>query len=94
LCGWIGKALLYMMFWIMFSSFLCSSSYKLYVFSQLQRNLTAAYLCWAGWLEVYGMIVSVEVGFLYGYLPVLWGLVDSDVQVVYFVVSLCFCHKF
>ena len=23
------------------------------------------YLCWVGWLEVYGMIVSVNVGFLY-----------------------------
>ena len=25
----------------------------------------AAYLCWVGWFEVYGMIVSVNVGFLY-----------------------------
>ena len=36
-----------------------------------------------------------ESGFpVHGYLPVHRGLVDSDVQVVYFVVSLCFCHKF
>ena len=36
-----------------------------------------------------------ESGFpVYGCLPVHRGLVDSDVQVVYFVVSLCFCHKF
>ena len=43
LCGWIGKTLLYMVFWIMFSSFLYSSSCKLYVFSLLYRNLMAAY---------------------------------------------------
>jgi len=30
----------------------------------LQRNLTVACLCWVGWLEVYGMIVSVNLGFL------------------------------
>jgi len=24
-----------------------------------------AYLCWLGWLELYGMMVSVNVGFLY-----------------------------
>ena len=36
-----------------------------------------------------------ESGFpVYGYLPVRRGLVHSDVQVVYFVVSLCFCRKF
>ena len=29
------------------------------------QSVTAAYLCWAGWLEVYGMIVSMKVGFLY-----------------------------
>ena len=34
------------------------------MFSLLYRNLTAAYLCWAGWFEVYGMIASVNVGFL------------------------------
>ena len=55
LCGWIGKALLYMMLWIMFSSVLYSSSCRLYVFSLLYRNLIAAYLCWAGWFEVYGV---------------------------------------
>ena len=36
-----------------------------------------------------------ESGFpVYGYLPVRRGLADGDVQVVYFVVSLCFCRKF
>jgi len=35
------------------------------VFNLLYRNLMAAYLFWAGWLEEYGMIVSVKVGFLY-----------------------------
>jgi len=46
------------------SSSLYSSSFNLYVFSLLYRNLIAPYLCWAGWFEVYGMIVSVNVGFL------------------------------
>ena len=32
--------------------------------SLLYRNLTAAYLCWAGWFEEWGMIVSVNVCFL------------------------------
>ena len=35
------------------------------MFNLLYRNLMAAYLCWAGWLEYYGMIVFVKVGFLY-----------------------------
>ena len=35
------------------------------MFSLLYRNRIVAYLCWVGWLEVYGMIVSVNVGFLY-----------------------------
>ena len=36
-----------------------------------------------------------ESGFpVYGYLPFLRGLVDGEVQVVYFVVSLCFSRKF
>ena len=35
------------------------------MFSLLYMNIMAAYLCWAGWLEEYGMIVSVKVGFLY-----------------------------
>jgi len=52
---------------------------------------------------VLGWVVGVlwdcsfcESGFpVYGYLPVHRGLVDSDFQVVYyFIVSLCFCHKF
>jgi len=30
----------------------------------LYRYLTAAYLCCIGWLEVNGMVVSVNVGFL------------------------------
>ena len=36
----------------------------------------AAYLCWAGWFEEYGMIVSVNVGFVYTevlqFVGVLW----------------------
>ena len=31
--------------------------------SLLYRNLIVAYLCWMGWLEVYGMIVSVNAVF-------------------------------
>jgi len=46
------------------SSSLYSSSCKWYVLSLLYRNLIDVYLCWAGWFEVYGMIVSVNVGFL------------------------------
>ena len=80
LCGWIGKVLLYKMLWIMFSSVLYSSSCKLYVFSLLYRNLNAEYLCWAGWFEVQGMMVSVNVGFLYMDIFQFWGgLVDCDV---------------
>ena len=49
---------------------ICSSrSYspvgKSYVFSLLYKNLVAANLCWVGWLDVYSMIVSMNVGFLY-----------------------------
>ena len=38
---------------------------KSYVFSLLYKNLIAANLCWVGWLDVYGMIVSVNVGFVH-----------------------------
>ena len=64
LCVWMGKQLLDRMSRIVSSSFLYSSSFKLYVCSLLYKNLAAAYLCWAGWFEEYGMIVSVKVGFL------------------------------
>ena len=60
----------------MISSVLYSSSCKLYVFSLLYKNPIAAYLCWGGWFEVYGMMVSMNVGFLYmdifQFLGVLW----------------------
>ena len=52
------------MLWMVFSSCQYSSGCKLYVCSLLYRNLTAAYLCCEGWLDVYGIIVSVYVGFL------------------------------
>ena len=64
LCVWTGKPLLDRMSWMVSSSSLYSSSFKWYVCSLLYRNLAAACLCWAGWFEVYGMIVSVNVGFL------------------------------
>jgi len=35
------------------------------VFSLLRKYLMAACLCWGGWFEVYGMMLSVKVGFLY-----------------------------
>ena len=43
LCGWIGKALLYMMFWIMFSSVLYLSSCKLYSTVVFLTELTSPY---------------------------------------------------
>ena len=45
------------------------------MFNLLYRNGIVAYLCWVGWLEVYGMIVSVNVGFLYmAFLHSVWVL--------------------
>jgi len=60
----IGKELLYSILWIMFFSCWCSLSCRWYEFSLLYKNLTAAYFCCVGWFEVYGMRVSVYVGFL------------------------------
>ena len=62
----MGKPLLDRTSWIVSSSCLSSSSFRLYeyVCNLLYKNLAAAYLCWAGWLELYGMTVSVKVGFL------------------------------
>ena len=65
LCGLIWKALFYRILCIMFYSCRYSSWSRLYESSLLKRNLTAAYLCCAVWLEVYGMMESVNVGFLY-----------------------------
>ena len=65
LCVWIGNPLFDMMSRMMFNSSLYSSFCRWYVFGLLCRNLMAAYLCWAGWFEEYGIIVSVKVGFLY-----------------------------
>jgi len=46
--------------------FLCwySSASRSYAFSLSYRNLTAAYLCRVGRLDIYGIMVSVNVGFL------------------------------
>jgi hypothetical protein len=49
---------------MIFSSRSCSCFCRLYVLSLWYRNLIAAYLCCVGWLDVYGMMVSVKVGFL------------------------------
>ena len=57
--------MLNMMLWVVLSSVLYLSSCRLYVFNLLYRNLMAAYLCWAGWLEECGIIAPVKVGFLY-----------------------------
>jgi len=94
LCGWIGKALLYMVFWIGCSSVLYSSSCDLYMFILVEKSYGSVFVL--GWM-VGGLWDDsfCESAFpVYGYLPVLRGLVDGDVQVVYFVVSLCFCRKF
>ena len=65
-----------MMSWMVSDSLLYSSFCRLYVFSLLWKNRMAAYLCWAGLFEEYGMIVSVNVGFLYmevlQFVGVLW----------------------
>jgi len=64
-CGQTGNELFSKMLWMICSSRLCSPVGKSYVFSLLYKNLIAANLCWMGWLDVYGMIMSVNVGFLY-----------------------------
>jgi hypothetical protein len=90
LCGWIGKLLLYKMLRIMFSSVLYLPSYKL-CFSLLYRNLIAAYLCWAEWFEVYGMMVSVNVGFLYNLLCVTHG--KSDWRILLYIIISGKVHR-
>ena len=35
------------------------------MFSLLYRYLVAACLCWGGWFEEYGIMLSVKEGFLY-----------------------------
>jgi len=64
-CGRIGNELFSWMLWMICSSRSYSPVGKSYVFSLLYKYLIAANLCWVGWLDVYGMIVSVNVGFLY-----------------------------
>jgi len=49
----------------MFNLCSCSSFPRSWVLSLLYKNFTVVYLCCVGWLEVYGMMVSVKVGFLY-----------------------------
>jgi len=49
---------------MMLSSRSCSCFCRLYVLSLWYRNLIAAYLCCVGWLDVYGKMVSMKVGFL------------------------------
>ena len=51
LCVWVGKPLFSMMAWMVLISSLYSFFCRWYVFSLLCRYLTAAYLCWAGWVE-------------------------------------------
>jgi len=64
-CGWAGNELFLRMLCMIFSSRLYSSVGTSYVFSLLYKNLIAANLCGVGWLDVYGIIVSGKVGFLY-----------------------------
>jgi len=65
LCVWIGNPLFDMMPRLVFTSSLYSYLCRWYVFSLLCRDLMAVYLCWAGWFEEYGIMVSVKEGFLY-----------------------------
>jgi len=64
-CGQTGNELFSRMLWTICSSRSYSPVGKSYVFSLLCKNLIAANLCWVGWLDMYGMIVPVNVGFLY-----------------------------
>ena len=77
----------------MFNSCWYSSCSRLYESSLLNRNLIAACLWCVGWLEARGIMVSVNVGFLYmaGSLYVCWGSVHGDVKVVEDVVFFGFC---
>ena len=63
LCVLVGNPFFNMMSHMMFTSSLYLSFCKWYVFNLLCRNLMAVYLCWAGWFEEYGIIVSVKGGF-------------------------------
>jgi len=65
LCVWIRNTLFNMLPGMVFTSSLYSSLCRWCVFSLLCRNLMVAYLCWAGWFEEYGIMVSVKEGFLY-----------------------------
>ena len=80
LCVWTGNPLLDRMSWMVSSLYL--SSFKWYVFSLLYRNLTSAYLCLAGWFEVYGMIMSVNVGFLCLEITQLVGFVQPQEEIL------------
>ena len=60
LCGFIGKELLCRMLCIMLSS----CWFRLLELSMLYRYLAVAYLYCTGWLDVKGMMMSVNVGFL------------------------------
>jgi hypothetical protein len=51
--------------WMVFISRSFSSFSRSYVCSLFYRYRIAAYLCCVGWFEVYGIMVSVKVGFLY-----------------------------
>jgi hypothetical protein len=61
--GGFWEELLCRMLW-MISSCWYSAGCSWQVFRRLYRNLTAAYLCCVGWFEVYGIMLSVKVGFL------------------------------
>jgi hypothetical protein len=65
LCVWTRNPLFSMISQIVSSSSLYSLLCRWYAFTLLYVYLMAAYLCWGGWLEECGMIVSVKQGFLY-----------------------------
>jgi hypothetical protein len=71
------------MFCIVLNSWLYALFLNLCVCILLWRYLLAAYLCWVGWLEVYGIMVSVKVGFL-----------KMDICVLYLVLFIKFIMLF
>jgi len=66
------------------------------VLRRLYRNLIAAYLCCVSWFEVYGLMVSVNVGFLwteiFTFVGVLWIVMSRYLIVLFGSVSLVKCR--
>jgi hypothetical protein len=63
------------------------------VFILLYRNLTVAFLCWVGWLEVWNDGIRERRFPVYGNFPVFARLMGGDVKEVYLVVCPAFCRE-